>query len=212
VSRHEGVAVVAGVDAVLFDMDGTLVDSDAAVERSWSTWATEHGVDPAVVLPIAHGNPAEITVAALLPALGPDEVATSAARQLALQYDDLADVGPTKGAEHLVALLNERAVPWAVVTTADRRLADARLAAAGLTAPLLVTADDITANKPDPEGYLLAARRLGVAPQRCLVVEDTATGLQAGRAAGARTAALKGQDGDIRLAHLGELADLLQGS
>jgi sugar-phosphatase len=203
------VGSIAGVEAVLFDMDGTLVDSDAAVERAWSTWATEHGVDPAAVLAIAHGNPAETTVRALLPALGPDEVVTGAARQLALQYDDLADVGLTKGAERLVALLTRQGWPWAVVTTADRRLADARLAAAGLTVPLLVTADDVTAGKPDPEGYLLAAQRLGVPPERCLVVEDTATGLQAGRAAGALTAALKDQDGDIRLAHLGELADLL---
>jgi len=203
------VAPLDGVEAVLSDMDGTLVDSDAAVERAWSTWAAEHGVEPAAALAIAHGNTAESTVRVLLPALGPADVATAAARQLALQYDDLADVGPTKGAERLVALLTEGGWPWAVVTTADRRLAEARLTAAGLTVPLVITADDISAGKPDPEGYLLAARRLGVAPERCLVVEDTAAGLAAGRAAGARTAALKGEDGDLRLAHLGELADLL---
>jgi sugar-phosphatase len=106
--------------------------------------------------------------------------------------------------------LGRLARPWAVVTTADRRLADARLAAAGLVAPLLITIEDVKRGKPDPEGYLLAARRLGVEPQRCLVVEDTATGLQAGRAAGAVTAALKGEAGDIRLSDLGQLADLLE--
>jgi mannitol-1-/sugar-/sorbitol-6-phosphatase len=209
------MALVAGVEAVLLDMDGTLVDSDAAVERAWSTWATEHALEPAAALAIAHGNPAETTVQALLPALGPVEVAESAARQLALQYDDLADVTPTDGAQRLVAVLTQRAWPWAIVTTADRRLAAARLAAAGLAAaglavPVLVTAEDVAAGKPDPEGYLLAARRLGVPPPRCLVVEDTATGLAAGRAAGALTAALKGNHGDLRLAHLGELADLLE--
>jgi mannitol-1-/sugar-/sorbitol-6-phosphatase len=204
------VALVAGVEAVLLDMDGTLVDSDGAVERAWNTWATEHGVDPASALAIAHGSPAETTVRELLPALGPVEVAESAARQLALQYDDLGDVAPTEGSERLVAILSQRAWRWAVVTTADRRLADARLAAAGIAVPVLVTAEDVAAGKPDPEGYLLAAQRLGVAPQRCLVVEDTATGLAAGRAAGALTAALKGHDGDLRLAHLGELADLLE--
>lgn len=204
------MALVAGVEAVLLDMDGTLVDSDAAVERAWSTWATEYGVEPAAALAIAHGSPAEATVRALLPALGLVEVAESAARQLALQYDDLADIAPTDGAQRLIAVLTQRAWPWAVVTTADRRLAGARLAAAGIAVPVLVTAEDVAGGKPDPQGYLLAARQLGVAPQRCLVVEDTATGLAAGRAAGALTAALKGHDGDLRLAHLGELADLLE--
>ena len=204
------MALLAGVEAVLFDMDGTLVDSDAAVERAWSTWATEHGLHPSAALAIAHGNPAETTVRALLPALGPAEVAESAARQLALQYDDLADVVPTDGAQRLVAVLTQRAWPWAIVTTADRRLAEARLAAADLDVTVLVTAEDVAAGKPDPEGYLLASRRLGVPPPHGLVVEDTATGLAAGRAAGALTAALKGNEGDLRLTHLGELADLLE--
>lgn len=133
----------------------------------------------------------------------------AAARQLALQYDDLADVVATAGAARLVRLLDEQALPWAVVTSADRRLARARLGAAGIDPPVLVTAEDVTAGKPDPEGYLAAARALGVPPAHCLVVEDSEPGLLAGRAAGARTAALKGLDGDLRLADLGELADLL---
>jgi mannitol-1-/sugar-/sorbitol-6-phosphatase len=96
-----------------------------------------------------------------------------------------------------------------VVTSADARLARARLGAAGIAAPELVTVDDIRVGKPDPEGYLLAARRLGVDPARCLVVEDAEPGVQAGRAAGARVAALKGIDGDLRITELTELTRAL---
>ncbi len=189
-------------DAVLFDMDGTLVDSDAAVERAWATWAGEYGVDVAATLAGAHGSPADATVRRLRPDLDSSGVAVAAARQLALQYDDLGDVAPTPGALDLLATLT---VPWAVVTSADAPLAAARLGAAGITPPLLVTVEDVRRGKPDPEGYLLAASRLGVDPARCLVVEDSEVGLAAGRAAGAMTAALRGLAGDIRIRDLREL-------
>jgi sugar-phosphatase len=208
-------ATVAEIDdlaAVLLDMDGTLVDSDAAVERAWTTWAGEHGVDPAAVIAIAHGSPADRTVAVLLPGLDEDGVARAAARQLALQYTDLADVVAMPGAHRLVEVLERRALPWAVVTSADRRLARARLAIAGIAPPVLVTVEDVTEGKPDPEGYLAAATALAVPPARCLVVEDSEPGLTAGRAAGARTAALRGLGGDLRLDDLGQLADLLAGA
>jgi sugar-phosphatase len=91
-------------------------------------------------------------------------------------------------------------------------LASARLGAVGITAPVLVTVDDIARGKPDPEGYLLAARLLGVAPERCLVVEDAPAGVAAGRAAGARVAALKGIEGDVSIADLTELAPLICGA
>jgi mannitol-1-/sugar-/sorbitol-6-phosphatase len=136
-------------------------------------------------------------------------VAAAAARQLALQYDDLADVAAAAGAAELLARI---AVPWAVVTSADRRLANARLRAAGICPPLLITAEDVPAGKPDPAGYRLAAAMLGVAPGRCLVVEDSAAGIEAGRAAGARVAALKGLPGGIEISCLGELAGFLSGN
>jgi sugar-phosphatase len=196
----------AGFEAVLFDMDGTLVDSDAAVERAWRTWAAEHDVDPSAALAISPGQPAAQTVQALLPEADHAAVAIAAARQLALQYDDLADVAATPGAIELLARIT---VPWAVVTSADRRLADARLRVSGIRPPLLVTAEDVPAGKPDPAGYLIAAARLGADPRRCLVVEDSAAGLEAGRAAGARVAALKGLPGDIEISGLGELARFL---
>jgi sugar-phosphatase len=197
------------VSAVLLDMDGTLVDSDAAVERAWRAWAAEYGVEPAAALAIAHGSPAERTARRLLPHADDAAVAEAAARQLALQYDDLSDVTATPGALELLATLGRLGMPWAVVTSADTRLAKARLAAAGIDAPVLVTVDDISVGKPDPEGYLRGAELLDTPPGRCLVVEDADVGLRAGRAAGAMTAALKGLDGDLRIGDLGQLAHLL---
>jgi sugar-phosphatase len=98
-----------------------------------------------------------------------------------------------------------------VVTSADVRLARARLGAAGITPPVLVTVEDVRAGKPDPEGYRRAAELLGVAPENCLVVEDAEVGVTAGRAAGAQVAALKGVDADLRIADLGRLAHILTG-
>ena len=194
------------VEAVLFDMDGTLVDSDKAVERSWLAWASEYGADGPAAYRMAHGSPSATTVRKLLPGFDEERLAVAATRQLELQYDDLHDVIPTPGAHELLAVLR---LPWAVVTSADARLAEARLTAAGITPPVLVTTDDIAAGKPDPAGYLRAAELLGVAPANCLVVEDADVGLEAARAAGMRSAALRGLDGDIRLTTLADLIPLL---
>jgi sugar-phosphatase len=200
------------VDAVLLDMDGTLVDSDAAVERAWVRWCAEYGVDPAAALAVAHGRPAAGTVRELRPDLDEAGVGEAAARQLALQYDDLSDVVALPGMARLLSVLAARGLPWAVVTSADRRLAAARLGAAGVPpAPVLVTAEDVAAGKPDPEGYLLAARLLGVDPLRCLVVEDAVAGIAAARAAGAAVAALKGLPADLPITDLDQLANLLDG-
>jgi HAD superfamily hydrolase (TIGR01509 family) len=191
-------------------MDGTLVDSDAAVERAWTAWAAEHGVEPDAVLAVAHGSPPDPTVRRMLPDLDDRAVARSAARQMDLQYDDVSDVLAAPGADALLAALARLGLPWAVVTSADVRLARARLGAAGLPdPPLLVTVEDVRAGKPDPEGYLLAATQLGVDPTRCLVVEDAGPGVAAGRAAGAVVAGLRGIEADVAVADLGELAELL---
>jgi HAD superfamily hydrolase (TIGR01509 family) len=200
---------LTGLGAVLLDMDGTLVDSDKAVERAWITWSREYGVDGTAAVAIGHGSPAERTVRRLRPDLTDEQVAAAAQRQLDLQYEDLSDVVATPGAHTLVATLERLGLPWAVVTSADVRLARARLGAAGIDPPVLVTVDDVSAGKPDPEGYLLAAGRLGVAPAASLVVEDAEVGVAAGRAAGMRTAGLQGVPADLPLTDLGELADLL---
>ncbi len=200
------MADLNALKAVLLDMDGTLVDSDAAVERAWLAWCEEYGVDPATAMAVSHGNPAETTIRHLLPHLTEAELATATQREHELQYDDLADVVATPGAQQLIDTIERRGLAWAVVTSADRRLARARLGAAGIAPPQLITVEDVLNGKPDPEGYLLAAARLGVDPQRCLVVEDSAPGLIAGRRAGAMTAALRGLDADVSIKDLGELA------
>ncbi|GAA3453190.1 HAD family hydrolase [Dactylosporangium matsuzakiense] len=195
--------------AVLLDMDGTLVDSDAAVERAWERWAAEAGVPIADLRPRMHGNPAPTTIRAVRPGYDEAAVHAAAARQLQLQYTDLDDVVPTPGTARLLVALKELELPWAVVTSADRPLAQARLGAAGITPPLLVTVEETERGKPHPEPYLTAAARLGVDPARCLVVEDSQPGIDAGRAAGCTVAALRGLAADIRLTDLGDLADLL---
>jgi len=195
--------------ALLVDMDGTLVDSDAAVERAWTTWAADYAVDRAALLAVAHGTPAARTVRQVRPDLDAAGVARAAAHQLALQYDDLSDVRPAPGALDLVATLTARGLPWAVVTSADTRLAHARLAACAIAPPLVVTADDVAEGKPDPACYLLAAARLGVDPRTCLVVEDSAPGVAAGRAAGATVAALGAVQADVQIPDLHALVDLL---
>jgi HAD superfamily hydrolase (TIGR01509 family) len=196
--------------AVLFDMDGTLVDSDAAVERAWTTWATERGLDPREAITLAHGSPSEPTVRAMLPHLDEAGIKAAAARQMDLQYEDLDDVVAAPGAHELIAVLDKRDIPWAVVTSADQRLARGRLGAAGIEPPVLVTVDQISRGKPDPAGYLEAARQLGVDPAKCLVVEDADVGLVAGKAAGAYTAALRGLDGDFKINSLEELTGLVK--
>jgi HAD superfamily hydrolase (TIGR01509 family) len=202
-------ALLERIAALLLDMDGTLVDSDASVERAWTTWAHEYGVDAKLALVVSHGSPSLLSARRLLPGHDEAAIAAAAQHQLELQYGDLQGVGPMPGAGVLLHLLDRLALPWAVVTSADRRLASERLGAAGIDPPLLVTFDDVTAGKPDPESYLLAARRLGVAPARCLVVEDSEAGLAAGRAAGMLTAALRGLVGDVRIADLTHLAHIL---
>jgi len=201
---------LSGVQAVLLDMDGTLVDSDAAVERAWRTWAQEYRVEPGGAPLVAHGMPAVSNVRRLRPDLSDDAAAVAAQRQLELQYDDVSDVTAAPGARELLADLDRLGLPWAVVTSADPTLAKVRLAAARITPGLLVTSEDVRTGKPDPEGYLLAARQLGADPRRSLVVEDAEAGVAAGRAAGATVAALKGVPADIQIDDLHQLGRLLR--
>ncbi|MFC7528638.1 HAD-IA family hydrolase [Actinoplanes sp. GCM10030250] len=197
------------IDAVLFDMDGTLVESHAAVERAWRTWAAEHNADPEAVLAVAHGAPSLTTARRFLPHADNETLTTASTRQLALQYDDLSDVTAAPGAHTLLATLAAKNIPWAVVTSADLRLATARLTAAGITPPLLVTIDDIPHGKPAPDGYLHAASLLGIPPSRCLVVEDAEVGIQSGRSAGSLTAGLNNLPSDLPLPALSALTPLL---
>ncbi len=192
-------------EAVLFDNDGTLTDSTAAVERSWLAWAVEHGV-PAESLAPYHGVPTRSIVEAVVP--GHVDVALATADIDARELADLEGVVALAGAAHALAVVGERA---AIVTSASSELAALRLQAARLPSPqVLVTADDITRGKPDPQPFLVAAERLGVDPARCLVVEDAPAGLRAGRAAGAATLAVTSTSSAAALEPLADLvvADL----
>ena len=168
--------------AFLFDMDGTLLSSIAAAERVWTTWARRHGVDAVALLAHLHGRRAIDTIRSLnLPEV--DAEAEAAAITQA-EIDDVDGVEPIAGAIPFLAALP--ANRWAVVTSAPRALAERRMAAAGLPLPtVFITAQDVSAGKPAPDGYRLAAQRLGVAAQACVVFEDAAAGIQAGEAAGA---------------------------
>lgn len=172
------------VRAVLFDMDGTLVDSTEVVESMWSEFAERFGIDLTELLGYAHGRQTRDTVARFLPpGPDPDEVVAQFERAELVRVDGVREI---PGAARLLAAL--ASAPVAVVTSASRALAEVRLRAAGLTVPdVLVPADEITRGKPDPQGYLLAARRLGVAAADCVVVEDAEAGIRAGVAAGGRT-------------------------
>jgi sugar-phosphatase len=195
--------------AWLFDLDGTLVDSERAITRAWSRLAERHAVDLAAILRVHAGRPPEDTLAVVAPHLPAATVAAAVADLMLGQYDDVSEVVALPGAHALVRAIESAGSPWAVVTACDRRLAGARLAAADLAPSLVVTSEDLTAGKPDPQGYLLAAARLGVPPAECLVIEDAAAGVEAGRAAGMTVAGVHGISGDLTVARLTELTDLL---
>ncbi|MEU3979955.1 HAD family hydrolase [Streptomyces sp. NPDC026672] len=174
--------------ALLFDNDGTLVSSLASVERCWTRWAREYGITAEAFGKVElHGRTAAEIAADLLPA---DVVPEAVARIEQLEVEDVPGGGVLllPGTRDLLDSLP--ADRWAVVTSATRRLAEARLAAVGIRPKTFVTGDDVTRGKPDPEPYLLAARQLGVDPARCVVFEDAPAGLRAGRAAGMTTVAL----------------------
>ena len=167
--------------AFLFDMDGTILTSIKAAERVWGRWAQGHGLDVAAFLPTIHGKRTEETVRGVnLPGVDP---AAEAAWITAAEIEDVDGVEAIRGVADLLASLPvER---WAIVTSAPRALALARIAAAGLPLPkVLVAAEDVERGKPAPDPFLLGAKRLGSAPGDCLVFEDTLAGLQSAAAAG----------------------------
>jgi sugar-phosphatase len=173
--------------AVLFDLDGVLVDSTAYIEQQWRDWAVSKGLDPAPFLQSCHGRRAVETIRLAAPQLDA-EAEVAAFREHAVEDVTLPAI---PGARELLAALPEGR--WGVVTSGARRFALARLAGAGLPVPrVLVSAEDVREGKPSPEGYLRAARLLAAPPSSCLVVEDAPPGVEAARAAGATVVALTG--------------------
>jgi mannitol-1-/sugar-/sorbitol-6-phosphatase len=166
--------------AILFDLDGVLVDSTAYVEQQWRRWASAKGLRPEPFLRFCHGRRAVETIRLAAPHL--DAEAEVAA--LTPSDDDSSSeiIGPLAGAAQLLSQLPDES--WAVATSGGRQLAVNRLRRAGLSLPrVLVCAEDVTEGKPSPDAYLLAADQLGVSPAQCIVVEDAPAGVQAARAA-----------------------------
>jgi sugar-phosphatase len=171
--------------AVLLDMDGTLVDSTAVVERLWLAWAEPHALDPQRVLEVIHGRQGHQSMAILLPERDHAVNLRENAVMLANESSDVDGVVEIAGAAALLQALAPH--PHAIVTSADVALMNARMTKAGLAVPTLaVTAESVSASKPDPEGFLQAASVLGVEPADCVVFEDSGAGIQAAHAAGMR--------------------------
>jgi sugar-phosphatase len=172
--------------AILFDLDGVLLDSTRSVERQWRIWAREQGIDVEKTMAVAHGVRAIEVIRAVAPHLDAEaEVRKLESREAA----DQDGVAVMPGAAELV-----RKIPaglWCVVTSGTRHLASARLRLAGIPSPeVLITADDVTNGKPHPEPYLKGAELLGVNPAECLVIEDAPAGIRSGHAGGMKVIAL----------------------
>ncbi|MTD16059.1 HAD-IA family hydrolase [Nakamurella sp. YIM 132087] len=176
-------------DAVLFDLDGTLVDSTASVMRNWAKVAVRLGRAGEDLVADKHGMPARQVVELIAPDLGPDGWDELAAFVLDGEVNDTHDVVPTPGAlDVLAALPRDR---WGVVTSGTRKLATRRMQAAGIPVPdVLVTADDVRVGKPDPTPFRLGAERIGVPADRCIAVEDAHAGIVSATAAGCQVLGL----------------------
>ena len=173
--------------AVLFDLDGVLIDSTRAVARVWHGWAVEHGFDPDEVVARAHGRPSLTTVKEYLP----DSNHAAENREVERrEMEDLEGVVLLPGSSRLLTELPPDR--WTIVTSCTRPLAETRLWAAGLPIPkLMITSNDITNGKPHPDPYLKGASALGFSPTDCVVVEDVPAGIRAGKASGARVIAFR---------------------
>lgn len=172
--------------AVLFDLDGVLVDSTASVGRVWKVWAEQQGLDPETVIRTAHGRRTIETIRLCAPHIDAESAVVMLEQ---MEIDDTLDLAVITGAHQLLASIPPDR--WAVVTSGTRALATSRLRAAGLPMPaVLVSANDVTSGKPHPEPYQRGAEKLGVAAKRCIVLEDTPPGIAAGHAAGMPVVAL----------------------
>jgi mannitol-1-/sugar-/sorbitol-6-phosphatase len=173
-------------DAILFDLDGVLVDSAQVVERTWRRWAARHRLDAAEVIHVAHGRRTIETVRQVAPHLAAEAEVAALAASESTETDGVYEVA---GARELLASLPSGS--WAVVTSGIRPVAELRIRHTRLPTPaVLVTADQVAHGKPHPEGYLTAAAQLGVEPTRCVVVEDAPAGIEAARSGGMRVVAI----------------------
>ena len=167
-------------DALIFDLDGVLVDSTPCLEHHMRRWAAEHGLDATAVLSLAHGRRTAETIRLVAPHLDAEVEAAAIEAAEAAHTEGVVEM---RGARALLAALPPTA--WAIATSNSRRRAIMRLHHTGLPIPrILISAESVQQGKPHPEAYLSAAEQLGVDPRRCVVVEDAPAGVSAGRAAG----------------------------
>lgn len=204
------------IGVVLFDLDGTLISSIPAVERCWADLVIKANLQLGDISEL-HGVPARQSITRLLGEGRSDEVEHWVEYLHEAECTDTDGILPLPYAVELLAGLSELEIPWGIVTSCTRRLAVARVGAAGLQIPeLLVTADDVKIGKPDPEPFLLGAHLAGVSTERAIVVEDAPAGVTAGLAAGMRVITVETTHTKAELpgatwqvAGLPEVADLL---
>jgi sugar-phosphatase len=191
-------------EALLFDMDGTLLTSILAAERVWTSWAVAHDLDVEVFLPTIHGVKAVETIRRL--ALPGVDAEAEAAAITTREMEDLTGVEAIAGAAAFLASLPPER--WAIVTSAPRELALRRLSAAGLPIPsVIVTAEDVELGKPAPDCFVRAAEMLGFAVADCIVFEDAPAGIKAAKSAGAAVVVITATHNDPGSLHPFALAD-----
>jgi sugar-phosphatase len=179
----------------LFDLDGTLVDSLPAVERSWINWALSWGVNPQDVLAFIHGKQAITSLRHFMEGESEETIQKEFLKLEQIEATDTEGVTALPGAHLLLSELNRQNIPWAIVTSGSMPVASARHKAAHLPEPeVFITAEQVKHGKPQPDAYLLGAERLGLAPEDCVVVEDAAAGVMAGLAAGCKVIAVNAPD------------------
>ncbi|CCG87835.1 sugar phosphatase [Erwinia piriflorinigrans] len=175
----------------LFDLDGTLVDSLAVVERAWKSWGERHGIATDEVLSFIHGKQAITSLRHFMAGATAEEIQREFVALEELEAGDTEGILALPGALQLLATLDELSIPWAIVTSGSVPVASARHAAAGLPAPaVFVTAERVERGKPEPDAYLLGAQLLDLEPEECVVVEDAAAGILSGLAAGCHVIAV----------------------
>lgn len=167
-------------DAIIFDLDGVLVDSSTAIQNHWQSWGDSHGLSLDHIMRVAHGLRTVDTIRRVAPHLDAEQEAAAFEE---MEVRDATGLVAYRGAAGLLGTIPSAS--WAIVTSGSKSLASARLMHAGLPAPqIMITSDDVRNGKPDPEAYLLAASRMRLPAERCVVVEDSPAGLKAARAAG----------------------------
>ena len=185
--------------ALLFDLDGVLVDSTPVITRIWEKWAVEHGFEPEQTAREAHGRPSLESIRELLPDADHEALNRDLEQR---EIDDTDGVVPLPGIVELLASLPPDR--WAIVTSCTQPLAEARIRAAGLQVPPnIVTSSDITNGKPHPEPYILGARLLGLSAAECIAFEDAPAGICSGKAAGSKVIALRTTTNDDELLSAG---------